>query len=278
MAVADLSDGNSAESTDDAIATQGSLNQVQRLDAIVELVVNIGSMRIEDLADRFNVSTMTIHRDLDMLDARGIVRKSRGFVTAVASSLIEANPEYRQRQQIEEKEEIALEAFKFVEPGQAIILDDSTTGVNLAKLLPQSQPLTVITNFQKTIDTLVKYPGIALISLGGQHYQWSNAFMGALTVSAIQSLRADAFFMSTPSIIDDVCFHQRNDVILIKRAMFNAAEKRYLLVDHSKFEKRALHANIALSEFDAVIVDSKTPDFHIERLREKGVVVIVAGQ
>ena len=269
MAVTDVFDGNSPQSP---------LNQVQRLDAIVELVVNVGSMRIEDLAERFGVSTMTIHRDLDMLDARGIVRKSRGLVTAVASSLFEANPEYRQRQQIEEKEAIAREAFRLVEPGQAIILDDSTTGVNLAKLLPQRQPLTVITNFQRTIDALVKHPGIALISLGGQHYQWSNAFMGSLTVNAIQSLRADALFMSTPSIIDDVCFHQHHDATLIKRAMFDAAEKRYLLVDYSKFEKRALHGNIALSEFNAIIVDSKTADSHIERLRGKGIVVIIAGQ
>ena len=102
--------------------------------------------------------------------------------------------------------------------------------------------------------------------------------MCSLTVNAIQSLRADALFMSTPSIIDDICFHQHHDATLIKRAMFDAAEKRYLLVDHSKFEKRALHGNIALTEFDAVIVDSKTADSHIQRLREKGVVVIIAGQ
>lgn len=278
MSATEITDGASTQGSGNVVNFQGSLSQVQRLDVIVELVVSVGSMRIEELAERFGVSTMTIHRDLDMLDARGIVRKSRGLVTAVATSLFEANPEYRQRQQIEEKLAIAQEAFRLVEPGQAIILDDSTTGVDLAKLLPQRQPLTVITNFQKTIDELTKFPGIALISLGGQHYQWSNAFMGSLTVHAMESLRADALFMSTPSIVDDICFHQHHDATLIKRAMFEAADKRYLLVDHSKFEKRALHANIPLSEFNAVIVDSKTPKTHIDRLRDKGITVTVAGQ
>jgi DeoR/GlpR family transcriptional regulator of sugar metabolism len=257
-------------------SSQKNLNQSQRHDAIIELVVNEGSMRIEELAEKFEVSVVTIHRDLDMLDARGIVRKSRGLVTAVATSLFEANPEYRKRQNVNQKKEIAAEAFKFVEPGQAILLDDSTTGVHLAELLPQKQPLTVITNFLQIIDTLAEHPGIALISLGGQHYQWSNAFMGSLTVNSLHSLRGDALFMSTPSVIDYVCFHQHHDAVLIKRAMFEVAAKRYLLVDESKFSQRALHANIALTEFDAVIVNHGFSEERLKSLREKGINVIVA--
>lgn len=260
------------------IPVQKNLNQNQRHDSIIELVINEGSVRIEDLADRFEVSVVTIHRDLDMLDARGIVRKSRGLVTAVATSLFEANPEYRKRQNVQHKKELAAEAFKLVEPGQAVLMDDSTTGVHLAELLPQRQPLSVITNFQQIIDTLAPHPGIALISLGGQHYQWSNAFMGSITVNTLNSLRADTLFMSTPSIVDDVCFHQHHDASLIKRAMFKAAARRYLIVDESKFHQRALHANIALTDFDAVILNHDASSEHVDRLKEKGINVIVAAK
>ena len=260
------------------LPVQKNLNQNQRHDSIIELVINEGSVRIEDLADRFEVSVVTIHRDLDMLDARGIVRKSRGLVTAVATSLFEANPEYRKRQNVQHKRELSAEAFKLVEPGQAVLMDDSTTGVHLAELLPQRQPLSVITNFQQIIDTLAPHPGIALISLGGQHYQWSNAFMGSITVNTLNSLRADTLFMSTPSIVDDVCFHQHHDASLIKRAMFKAAARRYLIVDESKFHQRALHANIALTDFDAVILNHDASSEHIDRLKEKGINVIVAAK
>jgi DeoR/GlpR family transcriptional regulator of sugar metabolism len=260
------------------LPVQKNLNQNQRHDSIIELVINEGSVRIEDLADRFEVSVVTIHRDLDMLDARGIVRKSRGLVTAVATSLFEANPEYRKRQNVQHKRELAAEAFKLVEPGQALLMDDSTTGVHLAELLPQRQPLSVITNFQQIIDTLAPHPGISLISLGGQHYQWSNAFMGSITVNTLNSLRADTLFMSTPSIVDDVCFHQHHDASLIKRAMFKAAARRYLIVDESKFHQRALHANIALTDFDAVILNHGASSEHVDRLKEKGINVIVAAK
>jgi DeoR/GlpR family transcriptional regulator of sugar metabolism len=256
-------------------AAQHSLRPSERHDAITELVLTAGSMRIEELADTFGVSTMTVHRDLDTLEARGFLRKSRGVVTAVATSLFESSPEYRSRQHQSEKEALARTAFSFVEPGQALILDDSTTGLHLARMLPQRQPLTVITNFQRAVNELVGHPGIALIALGGQHYQWCDAYMGSLTLNALRSLRADMLFMSTPAVTDDICFHQHHDAALVKRGMFDAAARRILMVDHSKFTKRALHAHMALTEFDAVIVDRLTSPDDVARLRDRGVSVIV---
>jgi len=254
------------------------MKQTDRLDALTEYIIGAGSAKIEDLVERFGVTNVTIHRDLDTLQQRGILRKSRGFVTAIASSLFEANPEFRKRQNVRAKREIVAEAFKFVDPGHSIVLDDSTTCLHLAELLPSRQPLTVITHFQSAIDIVVKHPSISLISLGGQYYQWSNAFMGPLTISAMKSLHADIFFMSTPSIIDDACFHQHYDATLIKQAMFESAARRFLMADSSKFELRALHRSIPLKDFDAVIVDSATPLSRLEALQDLGVNVVVAEQ
>lgn len=260
----------------DAGRSSHHLRPGERHDAITELVLSSGTMRIEELAERFGVSTMTVHRDLDTLEARGVLRKSRGVVTAVATSLFESSPEYRDRENRAEKEALARAAFSLVEPGQAVILDDSTTGLHLAQMLPQRQPLTVITNFQRAMNELIGHPGIALIALGGQHYQWCDAYMGSVTLNALRSLRADILFMSTPAITDDICFHQHHDAALVKRAMFEAAAKRVLMVDHSKFTKRALHAHIGLAEFDVVIVDTATSPDDVERLRDRGISVLVA--
>ena len=255
---------------------RSSPRQLDRHDAIAEMVLSQGSARIEDLAEAFGVSTMTVHRDLDMLEARGVLRKSRGVATALATSLFESSPEFRARQNRADKQAVALAALEFVEPGQAVILDDSTTGLHLAQMLPSRQPLTVITNFERVIQALIHEPGIALISLGGLHYQWCDAYMGSVTIESLRSLRADVLFMSTPAIIDDLCFHQHHDAALVKQAMFSSAAKRILFVDHSKFSQRALHAHLAVADFDHVIVDSHTPAEHVERLRDKGVSVIVA--
>ena len=247
-----------------------------RRDAITERVLEIGSVRIDTLVDELGVSRMTIHRDLDALEARGVLRKSRGVVTAVASSLFEASTDYRLRQQSVEKRAIAKLAFDLIEPGEAIVLDDSTTGLNLAELLPQKEPLTVITNFGRVLDMLGSKRGISLVSTGGEYYQLCDAYKGNLSLSALSQLSADTYFMSTPAISNGVCFHQQPELIQVKRAMFKCAKKRLLIADHTKFSKRALYSMMPIREFDVVISDAALSREHVTEIRRSGVRLIIA--
>ena len=247
-----------------------------RRDAITERVLEIGSVRIDTLVDELGVSRMTIHRDLDALEARGVLRKSRGVVTAVASSLFEASTDYRLRQQSVEKRAIAKLAFDLIEPGEAIVLDDSTTGLNLAELLPQKEPLTVITNFGRVLDMLGSKRGISLVSTGGEYYQLCDAYKGNLSLSALSQLSADTYFMSTPAISNGVCFHQQPELIQVKRAMFKCAKKRVLIADHTKFSNRALYSMMPIREFDVVISDAALSREHVTEIRRSGVRLIIA--
>lgn len=250
--------------------------QAARQRAITEAVMSAGAVRIEDLAERFGISHMTVHRDLDELEGRGLLRKSRGVATALSTALVESSDVYRSSRELPEKEAIATAAMEFIEPGQAIILDDSTTTLHVVPHLHTKKPLTVITNTLTIMNELKSTNGITLLGLGGQYYNWCSAYMGRMTTTAIAALRADLLVMSTSAISDDIAFHQTLETVDVKRAMFDAASRRILLADHTKFDKRALHAMLPLAEFDAVIVDYATDRSHIARLRKSGVNVVVA--
>lgn len=250
--------------------------QLVRRQLIAETVIAEGSLRIEDLTERFGISLMTAHRDVDDLVNRGLFRKTRGIVSAAPTSLIESSDAYRATRQPKEKKAIARAAMNFVEPGQAIFLDDATTVHEMAGLLPAKVPLTVITNSLVLINDLKDINDLNLICLGGQFYNWCNAFMGHITINEIRRMRADTVFMSLSAIIDDIVFHQSPDTVETKRAMFECAQRRVLLADHTKFERRALHRFAALEEFDAVIVDEDIPIAHLSRMRAKGIKVVVA--
>jgi DeoR/GlpR family transcriptional regulator of sugar metabolism len=166
--------------------------------------------------------------------------------------------------------------MNLIEPGQAIFLDDATTTHEMASLLPAKVPLTVITNSLVLINELKDINDLNLIGLGGQFYNWCNAFMGHITTGEIRRLRADCVFMSLSAIVDNIVVHQSPETVETKRAMFESSARRVLLADHTKFERRALHHFAALEEFDAVIVDEDIPIAHLSRMRSKGINVIVA--
>lgn len=251
--------------------------QLVRRQQIANMIMSEGSVRIEDITERFGISLMTAHRDVDELVSRGLFRKSRGTVSAAPTSLIEASDLYRVARQAEEKKLIAEAAAQFIEPGQAIFFDDSTTVLQMVPYLQDKAPLTVITNSLILMNEVRDIKDVTLLGLGGQLYNWCNAFVGGMTIHEIRRLRADIAFISIAAITDDLLFHQSPEMIETKRAMLECAAKRVLLTDHTKFERRALHNFGALNDFDVVIVDDKTPDDHIERMQSMDINVVVAG-
>ncbi len=247
-----------------------------RQERIAEYVMRHGSAATKDLAAQFDVSVMTIHRDLDKLEKQSVLRKYRGGATALPSSVFESNFRYRLATANAEKNAIARLALTKVETGQAVMLDDSTTALALARLLPTVAPITVITNFHAAIKDLIKADGIHLIALGGEYMPGHEAFVGANCVDAIASLRSDVLFMSTSAVSGGVAFQQEQEIVMIKRAMMASATKRVLLVDHNKFGKTALNKVAPLTDFDLVVVDAGTPEDVLSQLREQRVPVEVA--
>lgn len=250
--------------------------QQARRQLIAEAVMAEGAVRIEDLTARFGISLMTAHRDIDEMVERGLLHKSRGVVSATSTSLVESSDIYRATRQLEEKQAIAEVAASYLEPGQALFLDDSTTVFQLVRQLYAKAPLTVITNSLTLMNELRNGRDITLMGLGGQYHPWCNAFMGRMTREEIASLRADIFFVSMSAIVDDAVFHQSAETVETKRAMFESAQKRILLMDHTKFGRRALHRFADLREFDVVIVNQGTPLPLLRRMQDNGVNVVVA--
>ncbi len=158
-----------------------------------------------------------------------------------------------------------------------MILDESTTGLYLAQLLPARGPLIVITSFRAVMELLIEEAGIDLIGLGGSYYAAYDSFLGLLTAQSIRLLGADLFFMSATAVMEGFCYHLSQEVTLVKRAFMEAASRRILMVDHSKFSKRSLFQLAPLTDFDLVIVDQGTSERDLEVMRDFGVVVYVAG-
>lgn len=243
----------------------------QRRSEIVRILMESGSAQIKDLATTLDVSLMTVHRDLNDLQNQGLVRRIRGAVSAEKSMLFESSYLFRARQHVEEKRRLARAAIAHVEPGNAVIWDDSSTTFHVTEFIESVTPVTVITNALPVMERLRDLPGVDLIALGGRYHRGYNGFFGMACENAIRSYHVDVALMSTTTIQDLALFTQDEHVLRSKQAMIEIARKKILLVDESKFHFSALNYVADLRVFDVVLVSSSVDRDVVDRMRDGGV-------
>jgi DeoR/GlpR family transcriptional regulator of sugar metabolism len=240
-------------------------------EAIADHVLRLGYVRTEDLFAHFNISRMTAHRHVDALAKRGVLRKLHGAVTAQPSGLYESALSYRMTIAQPEKRALARAALDYVEPGQAILIDESSTITVLATLLGAVTPITVATNSVGAAEQLAQIEDVDLISLGGNYSRVYNAYIGLICEQAIAKLRVNALFLSASAIQGAAAFIQDQQIVRVKQAMMAVAQKRILLIDHFKFDRTALHLLAALSDFDIVLATDGLDAGRREALLSSGV-------
>lgn len=245
---------------------------------IADLVLGAGSASAQELAETFGVSVMTIHRDLDELQRQGVLRKARGVATAQPSGTFESNVEYRAKANVEAKRAIAQHACRHIEPGMSVLLDDSTTTLQMLPHLAALAPLTVATNYLTALNELAGIRDLQVVGLGGRYDRQHDSFLGATCVEAVGSMRFDLAFVSTSAVGEGYAFHQEDRIVAVKREMIDVAARCHLLIDHTKLSRSALHRLVPLHRFASVVVDADTPAPALAALRENDVRVEVAGR
>lgn len=253
-----------------------SPRKAARLEHIAAAVTQSGFVSVEDLAETLRVSRMTVHRDLDDLQSMGLLRKVRGGASVHRSTQYESDLHFRAKSAVSEKKRIAAAAVELFNDGEVIIVDDSTTALEIIPLLAGRPPMTVITNFIPAMTQLTGYPNVNLIGLGGQYEPRYAAFLGKICEDSLAGLYADVLFASTSSILGTVLYHQDQRIVTTKRAMINAAQSRVLLLDHTKVDQGALYRLCDIDEFTHVVVDAAVPESQISAMEERGVKVIIA--
>jgi DeoR/GlpR family transcriptional regulator of sugar metabolism len=250
-----------------------------RRSEIAEFVKARGGARIDELAEQFRVSTMTIHRDLDHLDAQGMLRKVRSGAEAPSSEAFERNIDLRKALNLCEKQAVAKAGFAWAAERvdmQAIAMDDSTTALHLLPTLFGHLPLTVVTNFLPAINELSSDPRVRLNAIGGDYVPEFSSFVGPQSVRALRDMHYDVLFMSVPAVSRGMCFHPSSAAADLKRAFMESAELRVLMIDHTKVARRAIHRVCDLVDFDVVVIDNGIGDDELRRLEDTGANVVVA--
>ncbi len=247
----------------------------QRL--ILQLVLMNGVLRISDLAEEFDVSEMTIRRDLDMLAQSGQIERKFGAAVALEQASHEVNYQTRMITNLARKEAIAGLALSMIRDGDTVALDASTTCLTLARKLAQRTDLTVVTN-SLDVAQVLRYAQLQVILTGGWIRQMKDSVVGPLALHTLENIRVDQMFFSAHGVLFPDGFVDPDfNEIEIKRAMLRRSARATALIDSSKFGRRALGCIAGLDSIDHLITDSSIAQETLAKLAELGVDVRVVG-
>lgn len=244
---------------------------MERQTEILDFLCEQDTASVGELAEHFNVSRMTIHRDIRRLVDMRFVRKIRGGVTVLPSVVFESSYHYRVRRGTHDKRALARRIAAFIEPGMTVMLDDSSTTAALVEFLPECQPLTVITNAAALVETLRNDDRYNLICLGGRYDATMDAYLGMTCDLALEHLSADLAVFSVSGVQKGSGYLQEDAVVRTKRTMKASAERSLLAFDSSKLGKSALHQFARLDSFDHVLTTAGADPAVLDELAGAGV-------
>ena len=243
-------------------------SQQQRQDRLAELIFSRGVVNVDELIEIVDVSPMTLYRDLASLEARRVIHRSRGEVSAVATSMSETTVGFRSRQEVEAKAVIGQVVAERLSSYYSIFLDDSTTALAAIDSLTDTAHKTFITNSLTTCRQLAGHEHADLIMIGGRYRHQLDAFFGPMAMAALDSLTPNVAVVGTAAIKDNVLYHPYSEVAAFKNKLVKRADKAILLATASKFTRTSLYRMADVSDFDTVIVDATVPREHIEDMSE----------
>ncbi len=228
---------------------------------IIDLLERHGNVRVEDLSDQFNVSLVTIRKDLTELEARGLLQRTHGG--AVFTQKSRFNPSFHEKLNLQtaDKTAIALAALEFIQEGDAIILDAGSTTLALAQAIKDKfESLFVLTNSVPIALELVGMPWDVVL-LGGNVRHHSLALIGPSTVGLLEEYHVDKAFLGTTGASLDRGYSTPNPLeAQTKRAMMRAAKECFVLADTSKLGHATLSSFARLDEIDMLITAGTMPE------------------
>jgi len=252
----------------------------ERQQKILEEIKNKGAATISELSKNFNVSEMTVRRDLNLLEEKGLIKRTYGGALSLEVATFEPTFQEKDSINIEEKRRIGAAAVSIINQGDTIFLTTGTTTMQIVKSLLKSRShmnLTVVTNSLNNAYELCKLNNIRLFVIGGEVRKTSYAMVMPQIEESLKGIYIDKFFLGVNGLSNEYGLTIPNPLeAQLCRLVIRKSRETIVVADHSKFGK-VTFAHIAnLNEIDKVITDSAVDQEYIRQLKEEDIEVILA--
>lgn len=245
-----------------------------RADKILSLLTDETRIEVSALAEKLGVSAVTIRKDLDALEGRGIVKREHGFAVLSSPNDINGRIAYH----YEAKTRIAQKACEWVQNGDTLMMESGSCCALMADLLTaQKKDLTVITNSAFIADYIRRKSHFQIILLGGIYQQDAQVMVGPMVKQCAENFWVKRFFIGVDGYSDATGFSNQDQMrAQAVRDMAKQAEEVVVLTESEKFAQRGTVPLNLEGQIKRVITDARMPASIAESLSEKSVEVIFA--
>lgn len=247
----------------------------ERQRRILQEVKRRRAAKVFELSKLFDVSEMTIRRDLEKLDAERLIQRAYGGALSVEGTALEPTFQEKESVNIKEKERIGVAAASIVTEGNTICLSTGTTTMQIIKNLA-TKKITVVTNSLNNAFELSKLSNVRLSIIGGELRAGSYAMVGSHTGKHFRQLYVDKLFLGVNGFsIEHGLTTPNPSEAEICRVMIEIAKETIVVADHTKLESVSFAKIANIECVDKLITDSDVDEKYVKQLREREIEVTI---
>jgi len=252
------------------------MKAVERQNQILQIIAENGAVTVGDLSRQFEVSDMTIRRDLSALERASLLRRIHGGAVSARGRSYEPPVLSRVQESRSAKQAIGAFAATLVHEGDSIALDIGTTTLELAHNLARLHDITVLTNCLPIANILTDQPGIRLMLSGGIVRPGEHSLIGPVAEYTFSRFYIDKAFIGIGGVDLTAGLTEYNlEDAEVKRRMIENCRSCILLSDSSKFGRKTFASVAPLSVVNAVVTDVGLDPVYHDALTEMGITVYV---
>lgn len=252
-----------------------------RLSVLLDLVMERGSVHIDDVIEQLGVSPATARRDLDALAEQQLLTRTRGGASSNPTSS-DLPLRYKASRQTKEKHRIARAAAALVEVSDVVGLNGGTTTTEVGReiaMLPalrgkESGEVVIVTNAVNIANELTVRPQVRVVMTGGVARSRSYELTGPLAERILGDITIDLLFLGVNAVeaAAGATAHDEGEAA-INAALVSTSKRAIVVCDGTKVGRTAFARICATESISMIITDETADTAAVEELRGAGVEV-----
>ena len=249
-------------------------NTQQRRHTILQQVNELGEVSVEQLAEQFATSEVTIRKDLTALEQSGLLLRRYGGAMALPQEIVANSDE---KLDPIRKMQIAKAAADLIKDHNRIIIDSGRTTAAMIPELSHKRGLVVMTNAINVANRLLSLENEpTLLMPGGTWDPHSESFQGQVAEQVVRSYDFDQLFIGADGIDIDRGTTTFNELIGLSRVMADSAREVVVLVESNKIGKKIPNLEIPWQQVNFLVTDDGLDDNTKQAIEQHHVIVICA--